>query len=157
MKNFLENMDELLHVICAISDYYVEFTLNNLNTDERFRSVQLTLMLPMFKQYRTDSEKYHADGKLKKLKSIYNGLEKESADNIMLEEYVFKKTGIRLGMLERYNQKLNKIIERGKLKNENEYHMIMDQINILCQLEVPDEKMINDLNKLIIDFEKQFT
>lgn len=154
MKNFLENIDDLLRVNCAISDYYVEFTLNNLNPDEKFRTVQIDLMLPAFKKYRTDSEKYHLEDKLKKLRSIYNGIEKEAAENVMLEEFVFEKTGIKLGMRERYNQKLHKIIERGKLKNENEYHMIMDQINILSQLKERDDKMITNLNKLITDFEK---
>ena len=156
MKNFLDNIDDLLRVNCAISDYYVEFTLNNLNPDEKLKSVQLDLMLPMFKSHRIDSEKYHSEGKLKKLQAIYNGIEKEASEDIMLEQYVFEKTGIKLGMLERYNQKLNKIIERGKLKNENEYHMIMDQINILCQLKERDDKMIDDLNKLIIDFERKY-
>ncbi|WP_298894362.1 hypothetical protein [uncultured Psychroserpens sp.] len=156
MKNFLENIDDLLRVNCAISDYYVEFTLNNLNPDEKLRSVQLDVMLPMFKSYRVDSEKYHSEGKLKKLQSIYNGIEKEASENIMLEQYVFEKIGIKLGMRERYNRKLNKIIERGKLKNENEYHMIMDQINILCQLKDRDDEVIDNLNTLIIDFEKKY-
>ena len=110
----------------------------------------------MFKRHSIDSEKYHSVGKLKKLQAIYNGIEKEASEDIMLEQYVFEKTGIKLGMLERYNQKLNKLIERGKLKNENEYHMIMDQINILCQLKERDDKMIDDLNKLIIDFERKY-
>jgi hypothetical protein len=156
MMNFLENIDDLLRVNCAISDYYVEFTLNNLNPDEKFRSIQIDLMLPVFKQYRTDSEKYHLEGKLKKLLSIYNGIEKEAAENIMLEEFVFEKTGIKLGMRERYYQKLNKIIGRGKLKNESEYHLIMDQINILCQLKERDDEMITHLNNLISDFEKKY-
>lgn len=156
MKSFLENIDDLLRVNCAISDYYVEFTLNNLNPDEKFRSVQLDLMLPMFRGYRIDSEKYHSEGKLKKLQAIYKGIEQEAAENIILEQFVFEKTGIKLGMRERYNSKLNKIIERGKLKNENEYHMIMDQINILCQLKERDDQMIDNLNKLIIDFEKKY-
>lgn len=155
MKNFLENINDLLRVNSAISDYYVEVTLNNLNADEKFRSVQIDLMLPTFKKYKTDSEKYHSEGKLKKLQSIYNEIEKEASDNIVLEEFVFEKTGIKLGMREPYNKKLNKIIERGKLKNQNEYHMIMDQINILCQLKDRDNKMISDLNQLITDFEKK--
>lgn len=153
--NFLENIDELLKVNCAISDYYVEFTMNNLNLDEEFRSIQLDLMLPMFKKYRSDSEKYHKEGKIKKLQLIYKNIEQEASENIMLEEYVFQQTGIRLGMQERYYKRLKKIIERGKLKNENEYHMIMDQINILCQIEERDNEMINQLNKLIIEFENK--
>ena len=156
MKSFLENIDDLLRVNCAISDYYVEFTLNNLNPDEKIRGVQLDLMLPMFKSYRSDSEKYHSEGKLKNLQGIYKGIEKEAAENIFLEQFVFEKTGIKLGMRERYYYRLNKIIERGKLKNENEYHMIMDQINILSQLKERDDKMIDNLNKLIIEFEKKY-
>lgn len=156
MKSFLENIDELLHVNCAISDYYVEFTLNNLNPDEKIKSVQLELMLPMFKCYRSDSEKYHSEGKLKKLQRIYKGIEQEAAENIFLEQFVFEKTGIKLGMFERYYNKLNKIVERGKLKNENEYHMIINQINILCQLNERDNDMIDNLNKIIIDFENKY-
>lgn len=156
IKNFLENIDDLLRVNSAISDYYVEFTLNNLNQDEKFRSVQLDLMLPKFTSYRSDSEKYHSEGKLKKLQGIYKGIEQEAAENIFLEQFVFEKTGIKLGIHERYYNKLNKIIERGKLKNQNEYHMIIDQINILCQLKERDGKMIDNLNKLIIEFEKRY-
>ena len=154
MKSFLENIDDLLRVNCAISDYYVEFTLNNLNPDEKIRGVQLDLMLPMFKSYRSDSEKYHSEGKLKKLQEIYNGIEKEAAENIFLEQFVFEKTGIKLGMRERYYNRLNKIIERGKLKSKSEYHMLMDQINILSQLKERDDKMIDNLNNLIIEFHK---
>jgi hypothetical protein len=156
MKNFLENIDDVLRVNCAISDYYVEFTLQNLHPDENLRGIQLDLMLPTFKSYRSDSEKYHAEGKLKKLQRIYKAIEKEAAEDSMLEQFVLEKTGIKLGMSERYHSKMNKIIERGKLKNESEYHMIMDQINVLCQLEQRDDQMINNLNKLIIDFENRY-
>lgn len=154
--SFLENIDDLLRVNCAMSDYYVDFTLNNLNPDENFRSVQLDLMLPIFKSYRSDSEKYHSEGKLKKLQGIYKGIEQEVAENIILEQFIFEKTGIKLGMCERYYNKLNKIIERGKLKNKTEYHMIMDQINTLCQLRERDDKMIDNLNKLITEFERKY-
>lgn len=80
MKSFLENIDDLLRVNCAISDYYVEFTLNNLNPDEKFKGVQLDVMLPMFRGYRIDSEKYHSEGKLKRLQAIYKGIEREAAE-----------------------------------------------------------------------------
>jgi hypothetical protein len=156
MNSFLENMDDLLRVNCAISDYYIEFTLNHLNPDNTFRNFQLEVMIPMFKKYRSESEKYYSKGKLKKLQAIYNGIEKEAAENVMLEEYVLEKTGVTLGMMERQKQKLRKIMERGKLKNENEYHMIMDQINLLSQLKNCDNKLISELNTLIIDFEKKY-
>ena len=71
MTNFIENIDELLAVNCAISDYYVKFTENNLVKDEMLREVQIEFMLPMFKSYKTDSEKYFQEGKLKKLQKIF--------------------------------------------------------------------------------------
>jgi hypothetical protein len=66
-------------------------------------------MIPMFKSYKIDSEKYHSEGKLKKLQGIYKGIEQEAAENIFLEQFVFEKSGIKLGMRERYYNKLNKI------------------------------------------------
>lgn len=157
MKSFFEDINALLKVNCAISDYYVEFTNNNLCEDEKMKRIQVELMLPMFKSYRSDSEKYYNTGKLKKLQSIYRGIEQEASEDIRLEDYVFQKTGIKLGMSERYNKRFKKNLERGKLKSINEYNMVMDQIDILCQLKERDDEMINKLNELIIDFEKKLS
>jgi hypothetical protein len=154
LKSFFENIEELKQVNCAISDYFVEFTLNNLNSDEKFRNIQLNVMLPVFTSYRVDSEKYYLEGKIKKLQKIYNEIEKEASGNILLEQYVLEKTGIKLEMSERYFRKLYNIVQRGKIKNDNEYQMICDQINILCQMKEKEEKLITDLNLLILDFEK---
>jgi hypothetical protein len=133
----------------------VQFTFNNLNPDEKLRSVQLDLMLPMFKGYKTDADAYLEAGKLKKMQALYNSLEKEASENVLLEEYVFEKTGIRLGMRERHQNRLQKIIDRGKLRNAQEYHMIMDQIDILCQLKERNDALINELNALVSAFEKK--
>src|SRR4051812_561885 len=117
MKNFLEDIDQLLKINCAISDYYIEYTNSNLTDNEKLRAIQIDFMIPMFRSHRTDSEKYHKEGKLKKLQSIYKSIEQESAENVLLEEYVFNKTGVKLGMQERYYKRLTKILDRGKLKN----------------------------------------
>ncbi len=155
MINFIENIDELLIVNSAISDYCVKFTENHLVKDEALRKVQIEFMLPMFKSYKTDSEKYHSEGKLKKLQKIFKTIEQDASEDVLLEEYVLKNTGIQLGMKDRYFKRFDKILERGKLKTNREYYFIMDQINVLCQLEVKNDEMIEKLNHFVLKYENK--
>ncbi len=112
-------------------------------------------MLPMFKSYKTDSEKYHSEGKLKKLQKIFKTIEQDASEDVLLEEYVLKNTGIQLGMKDRYFKRFDKILERGKLKTNREYYFIMDQINVLCQLEVKNDEMIEKLNHFVLKYENK--
>ena len=63
------------------------------------------------------------------------------------------KYGINILDLDKKKQnKIAKILERGKIKTDNEFRMINEHVDELCQID-GNQEMIDKLNILLADYE----
>jgi hypothetical protein len=69
------------------------------------------------------------------------------------QQYFMDKYGINILDLDKKKQnKIAKILERGKIKTDNEFRMINEHVDELCQID-GNQEMIDKLNILLADYE----
>ena len=69
------------------------------------------------------------------------------------QQYFMDKYGINILNLDKKKQnKIAKILERGKIKTDNEFRMINEHVDELCQID-GNQEMIDKLNILLADYE----
>lgn len=148
--------ESLFNIISAYVDYLLESLEKNPAEDEKLRAIQLEIMRPNYEIIRDLAKKAFEEGKTGKLKRMFKDLFQDAWEDVLLEEYVFERTGIRLGMADKMKEKLREIVARGQIKNENEYYLVMERIDVLAQLGARDEALIDNLNQIVTKFESKF-
>lgn len=80
----------------------------------------------------------------------------ESPEYLIIHQaYFMEKFGFNiLELNKRKMNKIAKIMERGKIKTDNEFRLLNGYVDELCQTSgAPD--LIDQLNKLLLDYEEQ--
>ena len=59
-----------------------------------------------------------------------------------------------LDLNKKRREKVDKIVASGKIKTDNQYYLIMEYVDDLCQV-AEDKELIDKLNEMIIDYEER--
>ena len=65
------------------------------------------------------------------------------------------KTNYNVDIFHSYLQRIDKIIEKGKITSDNQFYDINIMVDQLCQTEPVDKEKIEILNKLLGDYEQK--
>lgn len=79
--------------------------------------------------------------------------EPRETGDLNFERYIKEKTGYDIDIFANFQKRIEKIIERKKIKTENEYRDVLAMVDNLCQQTPVDQEKIDVLNNLLIDFD----
>lgn len=158
----MENIDKYL--------YYRDFCVRFVNY---IKEDMLTKRHTTYESWSDESIKWCVDGHIKYIDTVIKLYDKEKKGTLhsyynecvseAIHFYVFLAEnrqyfldtyGIDLMELNKKKlEKIAKILERGRIKTDNEFRMIEEHVSELCQTD-GNQEMIDKLNVLLLDYEK---
>jgi hypothetical protein len=151
-QNKEEKQKELVKykdLVLAAIDYYLDLKEMLIKTAD-FDSIE------HYQQLKIQTEEHFKKGRLTRLKQWFKDLIEMQVEcgNLKFNQYLKDKTKYEIDIFKSYFQRVEKIIEKGKIRTDNQYYDINIMIDQLCQTEPMDIKKIDLLNKLITDYEQ---
>jgi hypothetical protein len=126
---------------------------------DRFRTANLKFEeydpIAHFEQLKHQTEEHYSKGRLTRLKQWLRDMTEEPREtgDLSFGRYIKEKTGYDIDIFSNFQKRIDKIIERKKIKTENEYREVLAMVDNLCQQSPVDEHKIDILNNLLIDFD----
>jgi len=130
---------------------------------DRFRTANLRFgeydPIAHFEQLKQQTEEHYRQGRLTRLKQWLRDMTEEPRETIDLSfgRYIKEKTGHDIDIFGNFQKRIDKIIERKRIKTENEYRDVLAMVDNLCQRTPVDEHKIDILNNLLIDFDDKIS
>jgi hypothetical protein len=139
-------------LILATLDYYIENKIMDIKTSDFDSTIH-------FQSLKTQTIDHFEKGRLTKLKQWFRDLSEMQVEtrDLRFNAYLRNKTGLDIDIFHDYFERINKLIERGKITTDNQFYDIRNMIDHLCQTDPVDHKQIEILNKLLIDYEHKTT
>jgi hypothetical protein len=108
-----------------------------------------------FKQLKQQTEENYLKGRLTKLKQSLRYMTEEQREigDLSFGNYIKEKTGYEIDIFDSFRKRIDKIIERKRIKTENEYRDVMAMVDNLCHQSPVDKDKIDLLNNLLVDFD----
>lgn len=142
-----EKQEELLKyrdLILATLDYYIDNKVMQIKTVD-FDSIE------HYKGLKSQTEEHYQKGRLTKLKQWFRAFTEMYVEtgNLKFNNYLQEKTKYKIDIFKSYFQRVDKIIERGKITTDIQFYDINNMVDQLCQIEPIDNSKIEILNKLL--------
>jgi hypothetical protein len=136
-------------LILATLDYYNENRIMEIKTADFDSTIH-------FQSLKTQAIDHFEKGRLKKLKQWFRDLSEMQIEtrDLRFNTYLRNKTGLDIDIFQDYFERINKLIERGKITTDNQFYDVRNMVDHLCQTDPVDHKQIEILNKLLIDYEQ---
>jgi hypothetical protein len=110
-------------------------------------------------ELKKQTEELYKKGKTTKLKNWLRDLTempRETSDlNYVI--YIKQTTGHDYNIFTSFNKRIDNIIAKGKISTENQYREVNSMVDFLCQTEPVDDKKIEILNNLLLDFQHKLS
>ena len=137
-------------LVLATLDYYVDNKELHLKTAE-FDSVEYYIGL------KIEVEENFQKGRLTRLKQWFRDLTEMQIETIDLKfnEYLREKTNYDIDIFNSYFQRVDKVIEKGKITTDNQFYDLNIMVDQLCQNEPVDNDRIEKLNRLLREYEER--
>jgi len=96
-------------------------------------------------------------GRLSKLKQWFRDLTEmpRETEDLKFSDFIRERTGHNVNLNERFEKRISKILDQGKIKTVNDYRDVMTKVDYLTQKESTDQTLIDQMNSLLIDFENK--
>ncbi|HBF20398.1 MAG: hypothetical protein CMI36_12320 [Owenweeksia sp.] len=96
-------------------------------------------------------------GRLSKLKQWFRDLTDmpRETEDLKFSDFIKERTGHEVNLHERFEKRISKILDQGKIKTENDYRDVMTKVDYLSQRESADQTLIDQMNSLLIGFERK--
>ena len=75
--------------------------------------------------------------------------------DLKFNKYLQDKTKYNIDIFKSYFQRVDKIIEKGKITTDNQFYDINIMVDQLCQTEPKKKKKIEILNRLLSEYEQR--
>jgi hypothetical protein len=140
------------NLVIATLDYYIDNQIAFVPSLE-FNSIEY------YKSLKLQTEENFQKGRLSKLKQWFRDMTEimlETGD-LKFNKYLQDKTHSNIDIFESYFKRIEKIIEQGKIRTDNQYYDMKMKVDQLCQSEIVDNEKIKNLNKLLLDYEQNKT
>lgn len=137
-------------LVMATLDYYLEKPKMMIKTSDYDSSVH-------FKNLKLQTEEHFAKGRLSKLKQWFRDLTEMQIETVDLEfnKYLKDKTKYDIDIFKSYYQRIDKVIEKGKITTDNQFYDINIMVDQLCQTEPVENEKMEMLNKLLGEYEQR--
>lgn len=139
-------------LVIATLDYYIDNQIAFVPTPE-FDSVEY------YRSLKLQTEENFQKGRLSKLKQWFRDMTEmmlETGD-LKFNKYLQDKTHSDIDIFKSYFKRIDKIIEQGKIRTDNQYYDTKMKVDQLCQSEIVDNEKIKTLNKLLLEYEQNKT
>ena len=137
-------------LVLATIDYYLDNKLMQIKTAD-FDSEE------HFRQLKTQTQEHFHKGRLTRLKQWFRDLTEMQIEtcDLKFNKYLQDKTQYDIDIFKSYFQGIDKIIEKGKITTDNQFYDVQIMVDQLCQTEPVDDKKIEVLNKILLDYEQR--
>jgi hypothetical protein len=137
-------------LVLATIDYYLESKIFVTNSAE-FNSAEY------YNKLKRQTEEHFQAGRLTKLKQWFRDLTEMQVEcrDLKFNKYLQDKTKIDIDIFTSYFQRIDKIIEKGKISTDNQFYEINNLVDQLCQVEPIEINRIENLNKLLSEYEQK--
>ncbi len=137
-------------LVLATIDYYLDNKLMQIKTAD-FDSEE------HFRQLKTQTQEHFQKGRLTRLKQWFRDLTEMQIEtcDLKFNKYLQDKTQYDIDIFKSYFQGIDKIIEKGKITTDNQFYDVQIMVDQLCQTEPVDDKKIEVLNKILLDYEQR--
>jgi hypothetical protein len=139
-------LKKYLSLNLATLDYYLEHKVIKVKTEDFDSDIY-------FRSLKTQTQEHFDKGKLARLKQWFRDLTEPVKEDSTFTQYLKNKTGLDIDLKNQFKRRIERIIKKSSIKNENEYRDIMEKIDDVCQSEPVDKMLIDLLNSLLLDFE----
>lgn len=137
-------------LVLATLDYYIDNKEMEIKTAD-FASTE------HYKRLKIQTEEHYQKGRLTRLKQWFRDLTEIQVEtgDLKFNKYLQDKTKLDIDIFKSYFQRVEKIIEKGKITTDRQFYDINIMIDQLCQTEPVDEEKIEILNKLLSEYEQR--
>jgi polyhydroxyalkanoate synthesis regulator phasin len=110
-----------------------------------------------YKGLKIQTAEHFQKGRLTKLKQWFRDLTEMQVEtgDLKFNKYLQDKTKYDIDIFNSYIQRIDKLVEKGKIATDNQFYDINRMVNQLCQTEPVDHKKIEILNKLLSEYEQR--
>ena len=152
-RNKDEKQEELVKyrdLVVATLDYYIDNKEMQIKTAD-FDSTE------HYKGLKTQTAEHYQKGRLTRLKQWFRDLTEMHVDtgDLKFNKYLQDKTKYNIDIFKSYFQRVDKIIEKGKITTDNQFYDINIMVDQLCQTEPIDNNKIEILNRLLSEYEQR--
>lgn len=143
-------LEKFRDLVLATLDYYLENKEMQIKTAD-FDSFEY------YKGLNIQIQEYFQKGRLTRLKQCFRDLTEMQVETVDLKfnKYLKEKTKYDIDIFKTYFQRVDKIIEKGKITTDNQFYNINMMVDQLCQTEPVDSEKIDILNRLLGDYEQR--
>lgn len=136
-------------LVLATIDYYLDNKLMQIKTPE-FDTESY------YKALKEQVEKHYQKGSLAKLKRWFIDLTQMPLEthDLKFNAYLNKKINYEIDVFESYFQKIDKVIFKGKITTDNQFHDVNHMVDTLCQAGPIYKERIELLNNLLLEYEQ---
>lgn len=139
-------------LVLATLDYYIDNKEMQIKTAD-FDSTE------HYKGLKTQTAEHYQKGRLTKLKQWFRDLTEMQVEtsDLKFNKYLQDKTKYEIDIFKSYFQRIDNVIEKGKITTDNQFYDIKMMVDQLCQTEPLDNKKIETLNRLLGEYEQRKT
>ena len=137
-------------LVLATIDYYLDNKELHIKTID-FDSIE------HFQGQKAQTEVSFQKGRLTRLKQWFRDLTEMQVEtgDLKFNKYLQDKTKYDIDIFKSYFQRVDKVIEKGKITTDNQFYDISIMVDQLCQKEPVDNEKLEILNKLMGDYEQR--
>ena len=151
--NIAEKTLELIKyrdLVLATIDYYLDNQLMKIKSAD-FDSTE------HFKSLKLQTQEHFEKGRLTRLKQWFRDMTEMQVEtgDLKFNKYLQDRTQYDIDIFQSYFQRIDKIIEKGKITTDNQFYDINSVVNQLCQSEPVDKDRIEKLNGLLLNYESR--
>jgi hypothetical protein len=137
-------------LVLATLDYYLDNKETQIKTAD-FDSIE------HYKGLKTQTEDHFQKGRLTRLKQWFRDLTEMQVEtgDLKFNKYLQDKTKYETDIFKSYFERVDKVIEKGKITTDNQFYDINMLVDQLCQTEPVDNRKIEILNNLLANYEQR--
>ena len=143
-------LEKFRDLVLATLDYYLDNKEMQIKTAD-FDSVE------HYKGLKKQTEEHYQKGRLTKLKQWFRDQTEMQIETVDLKfnKYLQEKTKYEIDIFKSYFQRVNKVIEKGKITTDNQFYDLNIMVDQLCHSEPVDNEKIEKLNRLLREYEER--
>ncbi|PRY83197.1 hypothetical protein [Mongoliibacter ruber] len=137
-------------LVLATLDYYLENKIMQIKSADFDSSEH-------YKGLKIQTEEHYQKGRLTRLKQWFRDLTEMQVEtgDLKFNKYLQDKTKYDVDIFKSFFERVDKVIEKGKITTDNQFNDINMMVDQLCQTEPVDNEKIEILNRLLSEFEKR--
>jgi hypothetical protein len=134
----------------ATLDYYLDNKEMHLKTAD-FDSQE------NYKRLKNQIEVYYLKGQLTRLKQCFREMTEMQveASDLKFNKYLQDKTKYDVDIFKSYFQRIESVLQKGKITTDNQFYDISIMVDHLCQTDPAENEKIQTLNKLLNEYEQR--